>query len=80
LTTGICGLRIELDEGWLVLTHGVGPMRTYAIGALLFDLDDPTVVIRQTAQRLIAPLPDEQDGYVPNVSTAVARCATTTRS
>jgi predicted GH43/DUF377 family glycosyl hydrolase len=64
---GNCGSPIELDEGWLVLTHGVGPMRTYSIGALLLDLDDPTVVIGQTDQPLIAPLPDEQDGYVPNV-------------
>ena len=64
---GNCGPPIELDEGWLVLTHGVGPMRTYSIGALLLDLDDPTVVIGQTAQPLIAPLPDEQDGYVPNI-------------
>ncbi len=64
---GNCGSPIELDEGWLVLTHGVGPMRTYSIGALLLDLDDPTVVIGQTEQPLLAPLPDERDGYVPNV-------------
>jgi predicted GH43/DUF377 family glycosyl hydrolase len=64
---GNCGSPIELDEGWLVLTHGVGPMRTYSIGALLLDLDDPTVVIGQTLQPLIAPLPTERDGYVPNV-------------
>jgi predicted GH43/DUF377 family glycosyl hydrolase len=50
-----------------VLTHGVGPMRTYSIGALLLDLDDPTVVIAQTRKPLIAPRQDEQDGYVPNV-------------
>ena len=64
---GNCGSPIELDEGWLVLTHGVGPMRTYSIGALLLDLDDPTVVIGQTAQPLITPGPDDQNGYVPNV-------------
>jgi predicted GH43/DUF377 family glycosyl hydrolase len=64
---GNCGSPIELDEGWLVLIHGVGPMRTYSIGALLLDLDDPTVVIAQTREPLIAPRRDEQDGYVPNV-------------
>jgi predicted GH43/DUF377 family glycosyl hydrolase len=64
---GNCGTPIELDEGWLVLTHGVGAMRTYSIGALLLDLDDPTIVIGQTTRPLIAPRPDEQDGYVPNV-------------
>ena len=64
---GNCGSPIELDDGWLVLTHGVGAMRTYSIGALLLDLDDPTVVLGQTAQPLITPAPDEQDGYVPNV-------------
>ena len=50
-----------------MLTHGVGAMRTYSIGALLLDLDDPTVVIGHTTGPLIAPQPDEQDGYVPNV-------------
>jgi predicted GH43/DUF377 family glycosyl hydrolase len=64
---GNCGSPIELDEGWLVLIHGVGPMRTYSIGALLLDLDDPTVVIGQTEEPLITPRPDERDGYVPNI-------------
>lgn len=64
---GNCGSPIELDEGWLVLTHGVGAMRTYSIGALLLDLDDPTVVLAQTARPLIAPGVEDQDGYVPNV-------------
>jgi len=64
---GNCGSPVELDEGWLVFTHGVGPMRTYSIGAVLLDLDDPTVVIGQTEEPLLAPRPDEQDGYVPNV-------------
>ena len=64
---GNCGAPIELDEGWLVLTHGVGPMRTYGIGALLLDLDDPTRIIGQLAQPLLSPTPAEQDGYVPNV-------------
>jgi predicted GH43/DUF377 family glycosyl hydrolase len=64
---GNCGSPIETDEGWLVLTHGVGPMRTYSIGALLLDLDDPTVVISRLHEPLLAPADNEQDGYVPNV-------------
>lgn len=64
---GNCGSPIETERGWLVLTHGVGPMRTYSIGALLLDLDDPARVISSTAEPIIAPRPDQQDGYVPNV-------------
>jgi len=64
---GNCGSPIELAEGWLVMTHGVGPMRTYGIGALLLDLDDPTRVIGQLARPLLVPTTEEQDGYVPNV-------------
>ena len=64
---GNCGPPIETADGWLVLTHGVGAMRTYSIGALLLDLDDPTIVIGRTTRPLITPQPDEQDGYVPNV-------------
>lgn len=64
---GNCGSPIELAEGWLVLTHGVGPMRTYGIGALLLDLDDPTRIIGQLPRPLLSPTPAEQDGYVPNV-------------
>jgi predicted GH43/DUF377 family glycosyl hydrolase len=64
---GNCGSPIETADGWLVLTHGVGPMRTYSIGALLLDLDDPTVVIGHLSEPLLAPTADEQDGYVPNV-------------
>jgi predicted GH43/DUF377 family glycosyl hydrolase len=64
---GNCGSPVETDEGWLVLTHGVGPMRTYSIGALLLDLDDPTVVISRLREPLLSPEDDEQDGYVPNV-------------
>ena len=64
---GNSGSPIELDDGWLVLTHGVGAMRTYSIGALLLDLDDPTIVLAQSARPLIAAGPDERDGYVPNV-------------
>ena len=61
------GSPIELDQGWLVLIHGVGPMRTYSIGALLLDLHDPTIVLGQTDHPLIAPPADDRDGYVPNV-------------
>jgi predicted GH43/DUF377 family glycosyl hydrolase len=64
---GNCGSPIETPDGWLVLTHGVGPMRTYSIGALLLDLDDPTVVIGQLSDPLLTPADDERDGYVPNV-------------
>ncbi len=64
---GNCGPPIETRDGWLVLTHGVGPMRTYCIGAWLLDLEDPTKVIGRLHQPLITPLSDEQDGYVPNV-------------
>ena len=67
LQLGNCGSPIETDAGWLVLTHGVGPMRTYRIGAVLLDLEDPTRVIGQLREPLLSPAPDEQDGYVPNV-------------
>lgn len=67
LQVGNCGPPIETDAGWLVLTHGVGPMRTYSIGACLLDLDDPTEVLGELAEPLLRPTPDEQDGYVPNV-------------
>ena len=64
---GNCGSPIETEAGWLVLTHGVGPMRTYSIGAILLDLEDPTQIIGQLREPLLSPAPDEQDGYVPNV-------------
>jgi predicted GH43/DUF377 family glycosyl hydrolase len=67
LQLGNCGSPIETDAGWLVLTHGVGPMRTYRIGAILLDLDDPTRILGQLPQPLLSPATDEQDGYVPNV-------------
>ena len=67
LQLGNCGSPIETDAGWLALTHGVGPMRTYRIGAVLLDLEDPTRVIGQLSEPLLSPAPDEQDGYVPNV-------------
>lgn len=64
---GNCGSPIETDEGWLLLTHGVGPMREYSISALLLDLDDPSRVIGELTAPLLRPNPDERDGYVPNV-------------
>ncbi|MGA5461660.1 glycoside hydrolase family 130 protein [Mycobacterium sp. NPDC050041] len=67
LQLGNCGPPIETSEGWLVLTHGVGPMRTYRIGALLLDLDDPTRIVGRLRRPLLSPGADEQDGYVPNV-------------
>lgn len=67
LQLGNCGAPIETDAGWLVLTHGVGPMRTYSIGAILLDLDDPTRVVGRLRRPLLSPARDEQNGYVPNV-------------
>jgi len=67
LQLGNCGSPIETDAGWLLLTHGVGPMRTYRIGAILLDLDDPRRIIGRLREPLLSPSPDEQDGYVPNV-------------
>jgi predicted GH43/DUF377 family glycosyl hydrolase len=67
LQLGNCGAPMETDAGWLVLTHGVGPMRTYRIGAILLDLDDPTRVVGRLREPLLSPAADGQDGYVPNV-------------
>jgi predicted GH43/DUF377 family glycosyl hydrolase len=67
LQLGNCGPPIETEAGWLVLTHGVGPMRTYRIGAILLDLNDPTTILGRLAQPLLSPAAGEQDGYVPNV-------------
>ena len=67
LQLGNCGPPIETAAGWLVLTHGVGPMRTYRIGAILLDLDDPTRVIGRLREPLLGPAADERNGYVPNV-------------
>ncbi|MFN3911906.1 glycoside hydrolase family 130 protein [Hyphomonas sp.] len=64
---GNCGPPIEIDEGWLLLTHGVGAVRQYAIGAMLLDRDDPTKVLGRTAQPIISPVDDTRNGYVPNV-------------
>lgn len=64
---GNCGSPIWTEEGWLILTHGVGPMRRYCIGASLLDLDDPSKEIGRLSEPLLAPMEDERDGYVPNV-------------
>jgi predicted GH43/DUF377 family glycosyl hydrolase len=64
---GNCGSPLWTDEGWLVITHGVGAMRRYCIGASLFDLDDPSIEIGRLPEPLLAPLEDEREGYVPNV-------------
>lgn len=64
---GNCGPPIETERGWLVLTHGVGPMRAYKIGALLLDLDQPTRVAARLARPLLEAPEDERDGYVPDV-------------
>ncbi|WP_346536753.1 glycoside hydrolase family 130 protein [Micromonospora sp. DPT] len=67
IQVGNCGSPIETDAGWLVLTHGVGPMRRYAVGALLLDLHRPERVIAQLPGALLSPDPADRDGYVPNV-------------
>jgi len=64
---GNCGSPIELDEGWLLLTHGVGPVRKYSIGAALLDKNDPSKVLARSREPLLRPEPSEREGYVPNV-------------
>jgi len=64
---GNCGSPIETDAGWLVLSHGVGPMRQYSIGAFLLDRDDPSTVIGRLREPLLKPNQNEREGYVPNV-------------
>ncbi len=64
---GNCGSPIETEAGWLVITHGVGPMRKYCIGAALLDLEDPSKVIGRLREPLLAPEGNEREGYVPNV-------------
>jgi predicted GH43/DUF377 family glycosyl hydrolase len=64
---GNCGSPIELDEGWLLLTHGVGPVRKYSIGAALLDKRDPSKVLARSSEPLLRPEPSEREGYVPNV-------------
>jgi predicted GH43/DUF377 family glycosyl hydrolase len=64
---GNCGSPLETEAGWLVLTHGVGPMRKYSIGAVLLDRDDPARVIGRLREPLLSPTENERAGYVPNV-------------
>jgi predicted GH43/DUF377 family glycosyl hydrolase len=64
---GNCGSPLETEEGWLVLTHGVGPMRQYCIGAMLLDLKNPAKIIARLEEPLLTPNEEERDGYVPNV-------------
>ncbi len=67
LKIGNCGSPIETEAGWLVLTHGVGPLRKYCLGAMLLDLQDPSKVIGRTKEPLLCPIESEREGYVPNV-------------
>jgi predicted GH43/DUF377 family glycosyl hydrolase len=64
---GNCGSPLETDAGWLVITHGVGPMRQYSLGAILLDMEDPRQVIGHLDEPLLVPNEEERDGYVPNV-------------
>ncbi|MFP4381196.1 MAG: glycoside hydrolase family 130 protein [Candidatus Sumerlaeia bacterium] len=64
---GNCGSPLETDEGWLLITHGVGPMRRYCIGAMLLDLDDPFKIRGRLKHPLLEPSEDDREGYVPNV-------------
>ena len=64
---GNCGSPIETREGWLIITHGVGPMRRYCLGASLLDLDNPSQEIGRLEEPLLVPLEEEREGYVPNV-------------
>ena len=64
---GNCGSPIETDHGWIVITHGVGPMRRYVLGVSLLKLDDPSVEIGRLREPLLIPNSDEREGYVPNV-------------
>jgi predicted GH43/DUF377 family glycosyl hydrolase len=64
---GNCGSPVELDDCWLLLTHGVGPVRKYSIGAVLLDKKDPSRVLARSREPLVRPEPTEREGYVPNV-------------
>ena len=64
---GNCGSPIELEDGWLLLTHGVGPVRKYSIGAVLLDKADPSKVLARSREPFVKPEPSEREGYVPNV-------------
>jgi predicted GH43/DUF377 family glycosyl hydrolase len=65
--TGNCGSPLKTEKGWLLLTHGVGPLRKYCIGAIMLDLEDPSKVLGQLREPLIVPDRYEREGYVPNV-------------
>src|SRR5207344_1616010 len=67
LQIGNCGSPVETSAGWLVITHGVGPMRRYVLGAILLDLDDPQRVLGELREPLLEPDSTEREGYVPNV-------------
>ncbi len=64
---GNCGSPIETEKGWLLITHGVGPMRRYSLGAILLDLENPSKIIGQLRQPLLMANEEEREGYVPNV-------------
>jgi predicted GH43/DUF377 family glycosyl hydrolase len=64
---GNCGSPLETEAGWLVITHGVGPLRQYVLGAILLDLHDPSRIIGRLREPLLSPAADERDGYTPNV-------------
>ena len=64
---GNCGSPVELDDCWLLLTHGVGPIRKYSIGAVLLDKKDPSKILARSREPLVRPEPTEREGYVPNV-------------
>ncbi len=64
---GNCGSPIELDEGWLLLTHGVGAMRQYSMGAVLLDKRDPSRVLARSEEPFLTPVTETREGYVPNV-------------
>ena len=67
IQVGNCGSPIETEEGWLVITHGVGPMREYVLGASLYEIDNPEKEIGRLKTPLLAPNAEEREGYVPNV-------------
>jgi predicted GH43/DUF377 family glycosyl hydrolase len=64
---GNAGSPIETEKGWLLITHGVGPMRSYSLGVTLLDLEDPTKLIAKLKEPLLVPNEEEREGYVPNV-------------
>jgi predicted GH43/DUF377 family glycosyl hydrolase len=67
LQVGNCGSPLETEAGWIVITHGVGPIRQYSIGALLLDRARPERVLGRLRRPLLVPTPEEREGYVPNV-------------